>query len=239
MDTLTLKAISATPGPYDLVGVMVYSTPPDPKPPPTTTRLSFPHCCLTRPTDPGTPRPLIEYYIPMDKARLLNNEAKPAFFTQGSLSDPALFICPASPTTPFKFPFLSTRATPLPTLMDKFKCPRIPMEGVQRVIGLPQVFGLHGDNGAFARVNRSASTAHTLDASAPPSMMGGGANICVAGILDLLDDVKTIPPLPILVATKTHQLLIDNCCTKHGYLPLTLDDGSIYYQECFYCKNAL
>ena len=164
MDTPTLKAISATLGPYDLVGITVEPTPPDPEPPPTTTRLSFPQCCPTRPTDPGTPCPLIEYYIPMDKARLLNNEAKPAFFAQGSLSDPALFICPASPTTPFKFPIPSTRAPPLPTLMEELECPRIPMEGVQCVVGLPQVFGLHGNNGAFARVNRSASAAPTLDA---------------------------------------------------------------------------
>ena len=80
--------------------------------------------------------------------------------------------------------------------------------------------------------------AHTLDASAPPSMMNGGANIYVMGILNLLVDVEIIPLHSISGATKTHQLLIDNCCTKRGYLPLTLDDGSIYYQECFYCKNA-
>jgi hypothetical protein len=31
----------------------------------------------------------------------------------------------------------------------------------------------------------------------------------------------------------------DDCCTKQGLLPLTLDDGTIYYQPFFYCKNAV
>ena len=32
---------------------------------------------------------------------------------------------------------------------------------------------------------------------------------------------------------------MNDCCTKKGLLPLTLDDGSIYYQPCYYCKNAV
>jgi hypothetical protein len=31
---------------------------------------------------------------------------------------------------------------------------------------------------------------------------------------------------------------IDDCCTKRGLLPLPLVDGSLYYQPCYYCKNA-
>jgi hypothetical protein len=69
-------------------------------------------------------------------------------------------------------------------------------------------------------------------------MVDGGVNICVTGILDLLVDVEMIPPLPISVATKSSQTILNNCCTKRGFLPLTLDDGSIYYQSCYYCKNA-
>ena len=70
-------------------------------------------------------------------------------------------------------------------------------------------------------------------------MMDGGANICITGLLGLLVDVKPTLPLPISVATKTAKFSLDSCCTKKGLLPLTLDDGSIYYQPCHYCKNAI
>ena len=69
--------------------------------------------------------------------------------------------------------------------------------------------------------------------------MDGGANICLTGVLDLLVEVVLIAPLPILVATKAGEILLDDCCTKRGLLPLTLADGSIYYQPCYYCKNAV
>jgi hypothetical protein len=69
--------------------------------------------------------------------------------------------------------------------------------------------------------------------------MDGGANICLTGVLDLLVDVVTIAPLPISVATKTGDFSMDDCCTKKGLIPLTLTDGSVYYQPCYYCKNAV
>ena len=69
--------------------------------------------------------------------------------------------------------------------------------------------------------------------------MDGGANICLTGVLDLLVDVVTITPLPISVATKTGDILMDDCCTKKGLIQLTLADGSVYYQPCYYCKNAV
>ncbi len=69
--------------------------------------------------------------------------------------------------------------------------------------------------------------------------MDGGANIFLTGVLDLLVDVVSIAPLPILVATKAGTVSLDDCCTKRGLLPLTLADGSIYYQPCYYCKNAV
>ncbi len=51
--------------------------------------------------------------------------------------------------------------------------------------------------------------------------------------------MEPIDPLPISVATLGGTVSMDDCCTKKGLLPLTLDDGSIYYQPCFYCKNAV
>ena len=32
---------------------------------------------------------------------------------------------------------------------------------------------------------------------------------------------------------------LDDLCTRRGYLPLTLSDGSTRLQLCFYCKNAV
>jgi hypothetical protein len=72
-----------------------------------------------------------------------------------------------------------------------------------------------------------------------PTLLDGGANICLTGVLELLVDVESIAPLPILVATMGGSVSMDNCCTKKGLLPLTLDDGTIYYHPCFYCKNAV
>ena len=72
-----------------------------------------------------------------------------------------------------------------------------------------------------------------------PLLMDGGANICLTGVLDLLIEVVLITPLPISVATKTEDISLDDCCTKRGQLPLTLANGSVYYQPCYYCKNAV
>jgi hypothetical protein len=71
-----------------------------------------------------------------------------------------------------------------------------------------------------------------------PSLIDGGANICVTGDVNLLVDVVTIPPLPILVALHGDTTL-DDCCTAWGLLPLQLDDGSIYWQICYYSRNAV
>ena len=51
-----------------------------------------------------------------------------------------------------------------------------------------------------------------MDVIDNPSLMDGGANICITGVLSLLVDVVTIPPL--------------------------LSDDAVYYQPCYYCKNA-
>ncbi len=85
------------------------------------------------------------------------------------------------------------------------------------------------------KVMRSAGHLDPID---HPSLMDGGANICIMGILSLLVDVENIPPLPISVATALGSFSLDDCCTKKGLIPLTLLDGSVYYQPCYYCKNA-
>jgi hypothetical protein len=41
--------------------------------------------------------------------------------------------------------------------------------------------------------------------------MDGGANICLTGILSLLVDVVSIPPLPISITTISGALSLDDC----------------------------
>jgi hypothetical protein len=77
------------------------------------------------------------------------------------------------------------------------------------------------------------------DASDNPFLMDGGTNMCITGILGLLVDVVSIPPIPISVATISGSISINDCCTKQGLIPLTLSDGSNYYQRCYYCKNVV
>jgi hypothetical protein len=225
----------------DAIATSIKLPPPDPESPPAFARLAFPERSTLRATRPTTPprRPLVECCIPMDKARpaLVFSVDNYPYFAQGSLNDPAILIQSASPTTPFEFPFDSHHNTALPLLANEFDRPRIPSEGVQLVVGLPRVVGLHDSTGPYAWVNRLTYSATTHDATSHPSMMDGGANICVTGVLGLLVDVSSIPPLPITVATKTDHISVNDCCTKRGYLPLMLTNGSVYYQICYYCAN--
>jgi len=41
------------------------------------------------------------------------------------------------------------------------------------------------------------------------------------------------------VATAGDTISSDDCCTKRGYIPLTLADGSLYWQVCYYCANVV
>jgi hypothetical protein len=172
----------------------------------------------------------VEYAVPMEKAR----PAPKVYIPQGSILDPGIMVRPSSPVTPFEFPFdLPCGYTPS-CFEDNLSQYR-PMDSVMRVVGLPRVYGLKGDEGSYVKLMR---TKGRLDLRDHPSLMDGGANICITGILGLLVDVENIPPLPISVATTSGSLSMDDCCTKKGLIPLTLSDGSVYYQPCYYCKNA-
>jgi hypothetical protein len=70
-------------------------------------------------------------------------------------------------------------------------------------------------------------------------MVDGAANICITGILSLLVDVVDITLMPISVAVEGNDTSIDNCCTKCDLLPLTLENGSVYYQTFYYYANAV
>jgi hypothetical protein len=113
--------------------------------------------------------------------------------------------------------------------------PDIPstMDSVTQVVGNPRICGLMGDTRSHVRVMRLETV---KDFS---SMVDGGANICLAGMLSLLVDVVTIPPMQIFVAIEGSGDSMADCCTKRGLLLLTLDDGGVYYQPCYFCANAV
>lgn len=102
------------------------------------------------------------------------------------------------------------------------------MDSATRVVGSPRVFGLNHDSSSYIQVRHTST-----------SLMDAGVNICLTGDLNLLVDVVNIPPLPILVAVQGVSPSLNDCCTKQGYLPLQLSDGSTHWQLCFYCKNAM
>ncbi len=192
-------------------------------------RLVVPQQRRPPPQDPRR-HELVEYHIPLDKARPPDD----TYFPQGSVMDPSILVRPASPQTPFEFPF-DMRMDPTIPGMDKDLLPYKPMDSVTHVVGIPQICGLKCDNDMVARVTRLAVAMDALD---NPSLMDGGASICITEILSLLVDVESIPPLPISVTTTSGSVSLDDCCTKRGLLPLTLANGLVYFQPCYYCKNA-
>ncbi len=106
--------------------------------------------------------------------------------------------------------------------------------GVNRVVTCPRVLGFHGDGWSYACINLTVmATLASLG-----RLIDGGANVCITGDIDSLFDVVEIPPLPISVAVEG-DLLIDNCCTARSRTLLQLDDGSIDWQDCYYCKNVV
>jgi hypothetical protein len=161
------------------------------------------------------------------------NLAPPNCFSVGSMVDDTDMAHPPSPTTPFEFPF--------DPMVDQYFAsvlaglPDIPstMDSVTRVISSPRVCGLNGDTRSTIRALRHGS-------GRPFSLMvDGGANICLTGLLSLLVDTVSIPPMPISVAIEGAGASMADCCTKRGLLPLQLADGGVYYQPCYYCENAV
>jgi hypothetical protein len=61
----------------------------------------------------------------------------------------------------------------------------------------------------------------------------------VTGDIGILLDVTNITPINISVALSGDFPSLNDRITKRGLLPLTLSDGTIYYQTCFYCANMV
>jgi len=114
----------------------------------------------------------------------------------------------------------------LSRLRSSTRPPSMPMPPRGSVIHIrcrPRIFGL-------CRHNASAVADKLID---------GGANICVTGDLSTLVIIEEIPPMPISVAIAGDDISSDDCCTKRGYTPLTLDDANLYWQLHYYCANVV
>ena len=81
--------------------------------------------------------------------------------------DPNIMVRPTSPTTPFEFPFDMTHAKSTKCLDDEARTTYTRMGSVMRVVGLPRLCGLRGDEGSFVKVWRSSIP---LDRIASPSL---------------------------------------------------------------------
>jgi hypothetical protein len=112
------------------------------------------------------------------------------------------------------------------------------MDSVTYIVGLPCVCGLFG-NTLIPVVVRRGQVYLTSGSGDDSTLVDTGANICVMGMLEALVDVSVITPIPISVAVHGSGVLLDDCCTHRGLLPLMMEDGSVYYQTCFYCKNIV
>ena len=157
----------------------------------------------------------------------------PSIHPEGSLLHRWVHDGPLSPHHSFEnlSDDWDTRASVL--LLDSPRGPRS-FSSVHRVVTCPRVLGFQGGGRSYARINLTAVTP-----SAPLGrLIDGGANICITGNLDSLFDVVAIPPLSISVAVEGASS-IDDCCTARGMTPIQLDDGSIYWQACYFCANAV
>ena len=101
---------------------------------------------------------------------------------------------------------------------------------VAHVLGSPRVCGIDGAD------NITITIAPTND-SCP--LIDGGSNICITGDASLLVDTVDIPPVAISVALAGGPSSFDDTITKQGLLPLTLSDGTTYYQPCYFCANMV
>jgi hypothetical protein len=70
-------------------------------------------------------------------------------------------------------------------------------------------------------------------------LIDGRSNICAMGDLSKLLNVEDITAINISVAFEGTSSSLDGKITKPGLLPLTLYDGTIYYQTCFYFANMI
>jgi hypothetical protein len=108
------------------------------------------------------------------------------------------------------------------------KLPKEPslLDSVAHVLCSPRVCGIKGDDDSSVRIMR------VKDFTMNGNLIDGGSNVCITGDLNFLLDVVDIAPIDILVALSGSSSSLNGKISKCGLLPLTLLDGTIYYQTC-------
>jgi hypothetical protein len=107
------------------------------------------------------------------------------------------------------------------------------LDSVTHVVCSPRVCGIKGNDDSSVRIMR------IKDSTTNGNLINRGSNVCIMGDLNFLLNVVDIAPIDILVALSGSSSLLNNKISKRGLLPLTLSDGTIYYQTCFYCANTV
>jgi hypothetical protein len=162
-------------------------------------------------------------------------------FSPGSLFDPDNLARPP-PSMPFAFPLNPTSDQALVGMLVDLPDMLTAMDSVIHVVGLPHVCGLSGNLSTSITIHTSsANNMPLLDTGANicVTLVDMGANICVMGLFEALVDVVAIPPLPISVAVHGSGDSLDDSCTHRSLLPLPLEDDSVYYQMCYFCKRIV
>jgi hypothetical protein len=96
------------------------------------------------------------------------------------------------------------------------------MDSVTHVVCSPRICGIWGNNPTLVKI--------LCVAESNGNLIDGGPNACVTGNLTTLLDITDITPINISVALDGTPTTLDNKITKRDLLPLTLSDGTIYYQ---------
>jgi hypothetical protein len=107
------------------------------------------------------------------------------------------------------------------------------LDSITHVVCSLRVCGIRGNDGPLVQIMR------VTESMANGNLINGGSNVCVTSNLNILLDVVNITPIDILVALNGKSSSLDDKISKRGLLPLTLSDGTTYYQTCFYCANMV
>lgn len=192
-------------------------------------------------SDNPTPPFVVETVTEDDDSIEENESFLPDKPPPGSLFTEDFLNRPPSPTLVTDFP-LGTFATAcdMDNLLDL--PPNLPnlYESVQRLSSPSRVIGFGGASNSTVRLSVKSAKYPGFSSWVSNALFlaDGGSNISLTHDVTLLTDVEDIHPIPISVALDGQPTSLDYCCTKKGLMPLTMVDGSVYFQPTFYCKNA-
>jgi len=85
----------------------------------------------------------------------------------------------------------------------------------------------------------SPEVCNRLDGFAVSSLADSGSNVCITNNLSILEDVQDMAPRPLDVALTADSVPTPgSMCTKFGFMPIQLMDGSVHRQRFLYNAAA-